>query len=319
MPSRYEEEDLSRIKPISIEDRKSKVDISSFVDPDEVMSGSGGTGDIVAAMMPDILAGSAIKQFASALIEARDEGRTILWLTGAHVIKCGLSLYLRSLMKKGFVSALACTGSSAIHDIELSFHGATSEDVGEELPRGRFGMARETAEHFRDAVAMAVKEGTGLGEGIGRYIEVQGAPNAGYSVFAGAHSCSVPVTVHVALGTDIVHQHPFFPGEAVGELSMKDFRILCRVVGDVFSGGVVVVFGSAVILPEVFLKAVSIGYNLGKKPNGVTVAAFDMMDHYRVNENILRRPFPRGAKSYRFTGHHEIMMPLLFALLSGVR
>lgn len=176
-------------------------------------------------------------------------------------------------------------------------------------------MAAETAAHFAGACGHAGSGGLGLGEGIGEYIQTSNAPHERYSVFSEALTARVPATVHVALGTDITHQHPGFPAALAGELSIKDFRILASVVGRMFDGGVVIVFGSAVVLPEVFLKAVSVGYNLGRTPRGVTAASFDMFPQYRVKENILSRPFKGAGESYSFTGHHEIMLPLLYAVL----
>lgn len=308
MTSKYEQQDLSRIKPISIEDRASKVSIDDVADPAEVAAG-------FAEALPDILKGGDVKRVADALRRARDGKREIIWLIGAHVVKCGLSLYLTRLMRKGYITTLATTGSTTIHDIELSFFGKTSEDVAVELPKGRFGMVTETAEHFAAACRQASAGELGLGEGIGRYINVSNAPNRHVSVYAAADENDVPVTVHVALGTDITHQHPSFDGSVVGTLSMRDFRILTHRVGRLFDNGVVVVFGSAVVLPEVFMKAVSINYNLGRKPSAVTAANFDMIQHYRVRENVLVRPFSGAGESYAITGHHEIMLPVLYHLL----
>lgn len=308
MPSKYEQQDLSKIKPISIADRDSKVTVDDIVDP--------ATATSFRAAMPGLLKGGEVAEVAAALRRARDADKEIVWLTGAHVVKCGLSLYLKNLMAQGFLTTLATTGSTTVHDLELAFHGKTSEDVAVELPKGRFGMVAETAEHFAAACKLASAEELGLGEGIGRYVIERDAPRADISVYAAAYEAGIPATVHVALGTDITHQHPSFPASLVGELSMRDFRILSRRVGRLFDGGVVVVFGSAVVLPEVFMKAVSINYNLGMKPNRVTAANFDMIQHYRVRENVLVRPFAGAGRSYSITGHHEIMLPLLYHLLN---
>jgi hypothetical protein len=311
MSSRFEEENLRKILPLSIKDRDSKVTAERIVDPEERPRGKGS----IAGLFPEILKGEEFRRVVAAVRQARDAKRQILWLLGAHVIKCGLSLWVNSLVRKGFITALSTTGSATVHDLELAFFGATSEDVASELPRGRFGMAAETAAHFAAACEHAGRAELGLGEGVGEYIDRSGAPYARLSIFSEAVRAGVPATVHVALGTDITHQHPSFPAGLVGELSMRDFRILTSVVGRLFDGGVAIVFGSAVVLPEVFLKAVSIGYNLGRSPRGVTTVAFDMLPQYRVKENVLTRPFKGSGESYSFTGHHEIMMPLLYAAL----
>ncbi|MDH3216970.1 MAG: hypothetical protein OEN01_11880 [Candidatus Krumholzibacteria bacterium] len=311
MTSKYKEEDLSKIRTISISDRESRVTIEDFVDPES----QDVDGRRLERMFPDVLKGSDLRAVVSALAKARESNGEILWLIGAHVIKCGLSYYLSSLIKEGYITALATTGSTTVHDIELAFYGKTSEDVAVELPKGRFGMSEETASHFSAACNLAAGSKMGLGEGIGAYINQSAARYTGVSVYANAYEGSVPATVHVALGTDITHQHPSFPDHQVGELSMRDFRILSRSVGRLFDGGVVVVFGSAVVLPEVFLKAVSIGYNLGKTPRDVTAVNFDMLQQYRVRENVLTRPFQNAGRSYSFSGHHEIMLPLLYHLL----
>jgi hypothetical protein len=312
MSTRYEEEDLGGIRPASIHGRESKVRVDQFVDPDAAL---GKEGDRLLERFPRILKGDDLRRVVQVMRRARTERKQILWLIGAHVLKCGLSLYVNSLIRERYITALATTGSATIHDTELALFGHTSEDVANELPRGRFGMSAETASHFAAACGHAKERDLGLGEGLGEYIDLADSPWARYSVFREAVRNSVPATVHVALGTDITHQHPSFPAALVGELSMRDFRILSAVVGKVFDGGVVVVFGSAVILPEVFLKAVSISYNLGRSPRGVTAVSFDMHQPYRVKENVLSRPFKEAGESYSFQGHHEIMLPLLYALL----
>jgi hypothetical protein len=313
---RFEEQDLKHIRTISIEERVSKVTIDSFVDPDNILSRKDVVFRNTKEIFPDMLAGGSLKRVVSRLHEAKEEKKEILWLIGAHVIKCGLSLYVRSLIDKGFITALATTGAATIHDLELAFYGVTSEDVAVELPAGRFGMSKETVDHFMAASHTAIKEERGLGEGIGQYITTANAPYQAFSIFSKAAQASIPATVHVAFGTDIVHQHPTFEPETVANLTMRDFRILSHTVGNLFSEGAVMVFGSAVVLPEVFLKAASINFNLGKTPTGVIAANFDMNHQYRVNENILTRPFKEGGESFSFTGHHEIMLPLLYFLLT---
>lgn len=327
MTSKYYEEDLRKVRPVSIQERESKVRVADFVDPGEISDKLGDVSSALISLFPDVLKGSDIRRVVEAIRRAREEKREIIWMVGAHVLKCGLSLFLNGLIDRGFVTAVATTGSAAVHDLEIAFFGETSEDVAVELPQGRFGMSKETAEHFEAACHLARDGGLGLGEGIGKYVSVsQGSegPSTGashlarfarFSVFRTAYCASVPAACHVAFGTDIVHQHPGFPSAVVGELSMRDFRILTGAVGRMFDRGVAVLFGSAVVLPEVFLKAVSVGYNLGKKPKGVTAVSFDMLQHYRVRENVLTRPFHGKGRSYSFTGHHEFMLPLLYHLL----
>jgi len=317
MNSPFEELDLSRIRPISIRDRASKVTVDDIIDPAEAAARAADLAPILSRAMPDVLGARALKEVAGAIRRARDDGREVVWFVGAHAIKCGLSLYLNAMMEEGLITCLATTGSSVIHDLELSFFGATSEDVAAELPAGRFGMSKETSELFNAACLRAHEDGTGLGTGVGDYVLGRVAPHARCSVFAGARRARRPATVHVALGTDITHQHAAFPAAAVGESSMRDFRILANRVGRVFDRGVVVVLGSAVVLPEVFLKAVSVNYNLGARPEGVTCASLDMLQHYRVRENVLSRPFRGAGRALAVTGHHEITLPLLYLLLHG--
>ncbi len=316
MANHFDETDLSRIKPVPISGRRSKVSVDDIVDPRTAFSGD--VGDAARQMldaMPDMLVASSLKKVVAALRRARDDKREVLWLIGAHTIKTGLSKYLAALIEDGYITCLSSTGSSVIHDLELAFFGKTSEDVESELPQGRFGMSAETSGHFNAALSFAADGDVGFGSGAGAYIDSLGAPNADASVFAAAHRAGIPATVHVAFGTDITHQHPGFPAATAGELTMRDFRILTDRVGRMFDHGAIVILGSAVVLPEVFLKAVSINYNLGLSPEGVTAASFDMLPQYRVRENVLSRPFQGQSDAHAITGHHEIMLPLLYFLL----
>ena len=312
MPKKFNEADLSKVHSIPIATRVSKVRVEDIVDP-RTLTGDGHA--LLERALPDMLAADALKRTARALRRAREEKREIIWLIGAHVVKVGLSGYISALMDAGYITCISTTGSAVIHDLELSFFGKTSEDVAAELPAGRFGMSKETSEHFNNAVRHGDKAGIGLGGAFGDYITTAKAPNAKTSVFAAANADGIPATVHVALGTDITHQHPDFPAEETARLSMRDFRILTARVQNAFTGGVVVLLGSAVVLPEVFLKATSVAYNLGSTPSGVFAVAFDMMPQYRVRENVLSRPFRGAAESHMITGHHEIMLPLLYLLL----
>jgi hypothetical protein len=315
--NRFEETDLGLIRPVPIEGRRSKLSVADIVKPARKPDKQEGFGaaDLLAAM-PDVLAARSLKKLVLALRRARQGNREILWMIGAHTIKCGLSGYLNALIDLSYITTVATTGSSTIHDLELAFFGKTSEFVEDELTAGRFGMAHETAEHYTAGCEHAFKSGLGLGEGIGDYISNSRAPHKDVSVFRTAAAAGIPATVHVSFGTDITHQHPSFPAGHVGELTMKDFRILTKRVERLFDRGVVVVFGSAVVLPEVFLKAVSVNYNLGHKPADVTAASFDMLPQYRVRENVLGRPFRGAGQTYAITGHHEIMLPLLYFLLT---
>jgi hypothetical protein len=317
MTDQFEETDLGGIRPVPIETRRSKISVEDIVIPTAATEdGGGAAASQLMASMPDVLAARSLRKLVERLRQARADRREILWMIGAHTIKCGLSGYLNALIESSYITTLATTGSSTIHDLELAFFGKTSEYVEEELTAGRFGMARETADHYSAACEHAWEAGLGLGAGFGDYIARRDAKHKTASVFHTAHGAGVPATVHVSFGTDITHQHPSFPAGQAGELTMKDFRIFTRRVQRVFDHGVAIVFGSAVVLPEVFLKAVSINYNLGHKPAGVTAASFDMLPQYRVRENVLGRPFQGSGEAYAITGHHEIMMPLLYFLLT---
>lgn len=317
MKHEFEETDLGAIRPVPIEGRRSKLSVDDIVKPVRKPGSRRGfsASDLLAAM-PDVLAAKSLKKLVAALREARDGNREIIWMIGAHTIKCGLSGYLNALVDLSYITTVATTGSSTIHDLELAFFGKTSEFVEDELTAGRFGMAQETAAHYAAGCEHAFGAGLGLGAGFGDYISQSDAPHKDVSVFRAAFAAGVPATVHVSFGTDITHQHPSFPAGHVGELTMKDFRILTKRVERVFDRGVVIIFGSAVILPEVFLKAVSVNYNLGHRPTGVTAASFDMLPQYRVRENVLGRPFRGAGETFAITGHHEIMLPLLYFLLT---
>ncbi len=314
MSDRFVPEDLSRVATISITDRYSKVSVNDIVEPPR-LDGKSVDRSTLETALPDILAASSLKKVAHALRRAKSDGREVVWMVGAHTIKTGLSRYLQTFMEHGFITCLSTTGSSIIHDLELAYFGQTSEDVSRELPAGRFGMARETADVFNSACAHAASLGRGLGAGVSDFVANGDAPHKDASVFAAAARLGIPVTSHVAIGTDITHMHPGFDAGAVGAQSHLDFRIFTARIGDAFNRGAFMLVGSAVILPEVFLKAVSVNYNMGKEPDGVTTASFDMLRHYRVQENVLGRPFSGKGEAYAITGHHEILLPLLYLLL----
>ncbi|MCK4237347.1 MAG: hypothetical protein KAX38_09535 [Candidatus Krumholzibacteria bacterium] len=311
--SSYDEIDLSRITTITVTERGSKVTLKEFGNP--VKGGKAFARWL--GSLPDQLAVKRLKDLVLAMRRAvSGKEREIIWLIGAHVVKCGLSLYLIELMKKGYITAIAMNGAALIHDLEIAFFGETSEDVVRNLREGIFGFSGETARISFEAVSMGSSEGMGLGESFGAYLLKSPAPNRGHSILAEAFRLKVPVTVHIAIGTDIINQHPGFDGAVWGELSAKDFRIFSKRVECLgINGGVVLNVGSAVILPEVFLKAFSIARNLGCSFDGITTCNMDMIQHYRPNENVLRRPSGFGGKAVSLTGHHEIMIPLLYSTL----
>jgi hypothetical protein len=311
MASRYEEIDLAAIKTVPISDRASKVSIEQFGDP--VKGGKACKRWL--GSLPDQLAARRIRDLARALRQASSDGE-IVWMMGAHVIKCGLSRYIIELMKKGYITAIGMNGAALIHDLEIAFFGKTSEDVPGNLAAGTFGFAAETAERCFEAVSRGSADGLGLGEAAGRYILKEDAGNREASILAQAYRVEVPATVHVALGTDILAQHPGFDGALWGELSMRDFRIFAARIDRLGrAGGVALNVGSAVIMPEVFLKAFSIARNLGAPFKSLTTCNMDMIQHYRPAENVLSRPAAFGGRAISLTGHHEVMLPLLFSAI----
>jgi len=262
--------------------------------------------------LPEILAGKQIRELAGAIASARRRRRQVITGLGAHVIKCGLSPLLVELMEEGIVTAVAMNGAGAIHDFELAWGGSTSEDVGPALEKGSFGMARETAEFINAAAAAGYRDGKGFGESLGSLIAAEKLPNAGLSILAAGTRTGVPVTVHVAIGTDITHMHPSASGAAIGETSLADFRLLTGLVGRL-EGGVYLNIGSAVVLPEVFLKALALARNRRDgKPRRLVTANLDFLSHYRPLQNVVCRPTSAGGKGYQIIGHHEINVPLLF-------
>lgn len=262
--------------------------------------------------LPNVLATKDIKRLADSIIRARRKKRAVIFMLGAHVIKCGLSPIIIDLMKRRVVTAVALNGAGIIHDTELAMVGKTSEDVGLALKDGSFGMARETAEFINAAIDKGVQKGFGIGRSVGERIKKERLPLSGISILAGGVKYNVPVTVHVAVGTDIIHQHPSCNGAALGEGSLIDFRNLVYSIIRLNNGGVVVNFGSAILLPEVFLKGINIARNLGHKVRDFSAANFDMITHYRPVQNVIKRPVADGGWGCNIIGHHEIMVPLLY-------
>ena len=235
------------------------------------------------------------------------------------MIKAGLNPVILDLLREGWISALALNGAGIIHDFELAFAGRTSEDVAASIKTGRFGMARETGELLNAAISDGAAEGLGLGESVGRMIARSRFPYRRLSLLGESWRLGRPASVHVAIGTDIIHMHPAADGAAIGAASLRDFHLIARRVADLGGGGVFLNVGSAVLLPEVFLKAVSLARNAGRRLDGFSTAVFDFNHHYRPAENVARRPLGRTGKGFYFIGHHEIMVPLLAAALKSAR
>lgn len=266
------------------------------------------------AALPDFLGVRELNAVVDAIVAARRAGKPVVFAFGGHIVKTGCSPLVIDLMERGVITALATNGSGAIHDLELAETGQTSEEVAETIRDGTFGMVIETCEQMNDAAQRGV-DGAGLGRGVGEVIRAAQAEFADRSLFAEAARLDLPATVHVALGTDTVHMHPQASGNDIGTATMHDFRLLCGVVAAMDSdndepGGVWLNFGSAVIMPEVFLKAVSVARNLGHPLNNIHTANFDMLRHYRPTQNVVTRPVARG-NGHHVTGHHELMLPLL--------
>jgi hypothetical protein len=306
----YEEFDLSGVKTYPLASRKSKANAADFATPFKDPAGAR-----LVESLPSILGGADLKAVAAAMRAARDGGHGLIWGIGAHVLKTGLSPVLIDLMERGYICALAMNGAGVIPDFELALSGATSEDVDEALGPGRFGMAEETGRELNAAINQGVARGLGLGQSVIEYVHRRQAAFASVSVLAAAGRLEVPVTVHVALGTDIIHMHPDASGAALGEGSLRDFRYFVSNVTRL-ERGVYVNCGSAVILPEVFLKAVALARNTGRSLQGLTTVNMDFMRQYRPQTNVVSRPVAGIGKGYSLVGHHEILIPLLAAALA---
>lgn len=299
--------DLKHVRTIPLTVRPNKVSQSKFAVPPV-------KGQSAAAFLhglPQILAGNDFRNVVSAIVQARRNARPVILGFGAHVLKCGLSPVLIDLAKRGIITAFATNGSGAIHDFELALIGETSEDVAAGLKDGTFGMVRETGELMHTAINRALqREQAGLGELFGDYLEECQAPFRDVSIAVAARRLQIPFCVHVAIGTDIIHMHPTADGAALGRASFNDFKLLCGAVKDL-SGGVYLNVGSAVVLPEVFLKAFTVAQNLGAQLHGYTTVNLDMISHYRSGENVVRRPASVAGQGISIIGRHEILIPLL--------
>jgi hypothetical protein len=313
--SRYAQKplDFTWLKTVRLRERGGKVKVSDSAAPYVKGSGVGGWLD----SLPRLLAGDQFRAVVAALQAARAQKRAIIWGLGGHVIKCGLTPVLIDLMERGYATAFALNGSGSIHDWELAVAGHTSEDVEAVLPDGRFGAAEETGREMNRAIIEGDRAGLGMGEALGASLCETAADPPRRGLLAQAYRHGTPVTVHVAIGTDTPHTHPAADAGAIGRASHRDFRLFAACVADLHAGGVYLNVGSAVVLPEVFLKAVSAVRNLGHPLGEFTTANFDFLQHYRPRVNVVERPHAGGAggKGYAITGHHELMIPLLAAAL----
>ncbi len=306
----YEEFDLSDIRTYPLASRHSKANVEDFAHP--CQPGASVRG--LVESLPNILAAADFRAVVRAVAEAARAKRGILWGLGAHVIKTGLGPIVIDLMERGFVSAIATNGAAVIHDFEIALSGATSEDVDGALGPGQFGMAEETGRLLNGAINEGVASGFGIGQSVGRFLRSTGPSFADQSVMAAAARLEVPVTVHVAVGTDIIHMHPAASGEAIGAGSLRDFRYLVSSVARLHDG-VYLNCGSAVVLPEVFLKAVALVRNRGISLDGLTTVNLDFIRGYRPTTNVVLRPTHGTGRGYSIVGHHELMIPWLAAAI----
>jgi hypothetical protein len=306
----YEEFDLSGVRTYPLASRRSKSNATDFAKP----AGPGQSVGALVESLPDILAGADFKAVIEALRVARQSDGGVIWGLGAHVIKTGVSPVLIDLMERGFVSALAINGAGVIHDFEIALSGATSEDVDEALGPGRFGMAEETATLLNGMIRDGVAQGMGIGRAVGTRLQDMRPPHAGLSLLVAAARLEIPVTVHVAIGTDIIHMHADADGAALGAGSLRDFRYFVSNVARL-KRGVYLNCGSAVVLPEVFLKAVALVRNAGISLEGLTTVNIDFLRMYRPHTNVVSRPVAGIGQGYSLVGHHEILIPLIAAAL----
>ena len=316
MKKRWKPVDMSAVTTYPLQARINKVSVHDFATlPELEMDMSP-----FLASLPKVLKGSDFLSLVDDIVAAYQQKKPVIVMMGGHVIKCGLSPLLIDLAKRGVITGFAFNGASSIHDFEIALIGETSEDVSAYLQTGKFGMWEETGQLMNSAIQRAADTGIGMGEALGKQLIEMDAPYNRYSLLAAGIQYDVPITVHVAIGTDIIHQHPSANGAAIGAASFTDFQLLTALVTDLEGGGVVLNLGSAVILPEVFLKALTIARNLGRTVSHFTAANFDMNQQYRPVENVVKRPTEMGGKGYTFTGHHELMIPLLVqAVLSHLQ
>jgi hypothetical protein len=308
MPFPYEEFDLSGVRTYPLASRRSKARAEDFAKP---VAAGASFADWFASL-PAILGAQDLRRVVSAIVDARRRNSGIVWGLGAHVVKTGVSPLLIDLMERGCVSAIAMNGAGVIHDFEIALSGATSEDVDEALGPGRFGMADETGRLLNEAIRRGAEQQLGLGQSVGRFLAARAPEHGHRSVAVAAERLGIPLTVHVALGTDIIHMHPDASGAAIGETSLRDFRYLTACVARL-GGGVYLNCGSAVVLPEVFLKAVALARNRGHALDGLTTVNIDFLRLYRPQTNVVTRPVAGTGTGISLVGHHEILIPLIAA------
>lgn len=301
---------LQRVRTVSIHQRPHKVTVTDFVDVHDWQAH--GT---LRTLFPRILKGGDIAAIVDGFVAAHHRGRAILFALGAHVIKCGLSPLLIDMMRRGWLSGLVLNGAGAIHDLEIALIGATSEDVAQHLGTGMFGMVEETPRLINTALQTYAGPQVGIGTALGQAIVEGEYPYKAYSLLAAAATYQIPVTVHVAIGTDTIHMHPSTDGAILGQATYTDFQRLTLLLRGLHDGGCYWNIGSAVLLPEVFLKALTLCRNTGHQVDRFLTVNLDMVQHYRPEYNIVRRPTQDSGRGYALTGHHEIMLPLLYAML----
>ena len=313
--SQYNHIDVRGVKTISIRSRKSKVTPNDFAKPLNAAHAS--FKDFVDSL-PHILIADDLKSLVSDIVRSRKIKKPVIFMMGAHVIKVGLSPIIIDLLHQGIITHIAMNSAASIHDVETAMWGKTSEDVAVNLMDGTFGMSKETGDFINRALTKGMKESDeGYGETLGKKLLAMKARNRTFSILAVCYELGIPVTVHAAIGTDIIHQQATMDGAATGELSYRDFKVFVNSVKDLKNGGVVLNIGSAVILPEVFLKALTVARNLGYKAKGFSTANFDMIRQYRPQMNVVERPTQQNGRGYNFIGHHEIMVPLLAAMINA--
>ena len=318
MPSIYDDDlkplELDKVKTYPLASRRSKVDLQDFA---KAISADASLSDFLESL-PNVLASRAIREVAERIRRARELQKPIIWGMGGHVIKTGLAPVIIDLMKRGYVSGIAANGSVLVHDSEIAMVGSTSEDVDATLSEGAFGGAEETAQLLNTAARDGARDNIGLGEAVGRTLLARNPKHRDYSLLCAAYEARIPFTVHVTIGGDIAHFHPSFDGAALGATTHTDFRCLAELVRRMDGGGVYLNIGSAVVLPEVFLKCVTLVRNLGHPLTDITTANFDFIQSYRPLTNVVRRPTENNAgRGYAITGHHELTIPLLAGLINS--